>query len=129
MHCEKRVLAFASLAEAITGLIALIDPLIIARLLFNAEIAGVGVIITRIAGASLLGLGVSCWPGPLFAKQVSKTLLGMLIYNFIVTFYFGYLGITGKWVGLLLWPAIVLHALLSFLLCLGLFTSKRTPFS
>lgn len=129
MYNKKRVLAFASLAEAITGLIALIDPVILVKLLFDTEIAEVGIIITRIAGASLLGLGVSCWPGPFFVKQVSKTLLGMLIYSFIVTFYFGYLGITGKWVGLLLWPAILLHAFLTFLLCLGLYTSKRSPFS
>lgn len=129
MYSEKRVLAFASLAEAITGLIALIDPVILVKLLFDAEIADVGIIITRIAGASLLGLGISCWPGPLFSKQVSMTLLGMLIYSLIVTVYFGHLGITGKWVGLLLWPAILFHAFLTFLLCLELCTSKRSPFS
>jgi len=129
MFSEKKVLTFASFVEAITGLIALIDPVILVRLLFDAEITEVGTLITRILGASLLGLGISCWPGPEFAKQSSKTLLGMLTYNFIVTFYFGYLGIVGKWVGLLLWPAILLHACLAFLLCLGLFTSKRSPLS
>jgi hypothetical protein len=125
MNSEKKALMLASLAEAITGLIALIDPLIVAKLLFDAEIAGVAIIITRVTGAGLLGLGVSCWPGSLFGKQFSKTLLGMLIYNLIVTIYFGYLGITGQWVGLLLWPAIFLHAFLTFLLCLGFFTSER----
>jgi hypothetical protein len=127
MYSEKRVVTFASLVEVVTGLIALIAPMILARLLFDAEIAGVGIIITRILGASLIALGVACWPGPWFAK-IPQTLLGILIYNLIVTFYFGYLGLTAQWVGLLLWPAIVLHAFLTFLICLGLFTSKR-PFS
>jgi len=123
MYSEKRALKFASLAEVVTGWIALIDPVILVRLLFGAEIAGAGTIVARILGASLLGLGVSCWPGSWFVN-IPQTVLGILIYSFFVTFYFGYLGITGQWVGLLLWPAILLHASLTFLLCLGLCTSK-----
>lgn len=127
MNSAKKTLILASLLETITGLIALIDPTIVAKLLFGAEIAGAGILITRIAGAGLLGLGVSCWPLNLFGKHFSNTILGMFIYNIIVTIYFGYLGITGIWVGPLLWPVILLHLFITFLLCLGLFPSKRTP--
>ena len=31
-------------------------------------------IITRIAGASLIGLGISCWPDPLFGKEVPENI-------------------------------------------------------
>ena len=41
---------------------------------------------------------------------------GMLTYSTLVTLYFLYLGIRGEWVGPLLWPAGVLHAVLTFLL-------------
>ena len=40
----------------------------------------------------------------------------MLIYGAAVTLYLSYLGIRGDWVGPLLWPAVVLHAVLTLLL-------------
>jgi len=43
-------------------------------------------------------------------------LLGMLTYSAAVTLYLAYLGIAGSLNGILLWPAIVLHAVLSALL-------------
>jgi len=35
----------------------------------------------------------------------------MLLYNALATAYLLHLGIGGEWVGRLLWPAVVLHAL------------------
>jgi hypothetical protein len=43
-------------------------------------------------------------------------LVGMLTYGALVTLYLAYLGIRGEWVGPLLWPAVVLHAVLTLLL-------------
>jgi hypothetical protein len=40
----------------------------------------------------------------------------MLIYNLVATVYLAYLGIAGTLVGVLLWPAVVLHLLLAALL-------------
>jgi hypothetical protein len=40
----------------------------------------------------------------------------MLVYNLLVTLYFVYLGLGGKWVGVLLWPAAAAHAVLAVLL-------------
>jgi len=40
----------------------------------------------------------------------------MLIYSAAVTLYLAYLGIAGSVNGILLWPAVVLHAVLSALL-------------
>ena len=37
----------------------------------------------------------------------------MLTYNALATLYLVYLGIGGEWVGRLLWPAVVLHAVLT----------------
>ena len=53
-------------------------------------------------------MGVGCWPGP--------ASLGMLTYNTLGTVYFGWLALGGKWAGPLLWPAVGLHAVLTFLL-------------
>ena len=43
-------------------------------------------------------------------------MVGMLIYSVLTTLYLLYLGIRGEWVGPLLWPAVVVHAVLTVLL-------------
>ena len=104
----KRLLAVSAVGEAVTGLVLLVYPPIVVQLLFGAEISGAGIVMSRIAGIALIGLGVGCWPG-------STALCGMLTYSGVATLYLAYLGIRGEWVGLLLWPAVVLHAGLTLL--------------
>ena len=95
----------------------LIVPSLVVRLLFDAEIAGVGVVMSRLAGIALIALGVACCPGP--------ALLGMLTYGALVTAYFLYLVFGGEWVGPLLWPAVVLHAVLTLLLARAWFDTRK----
>jgi hypothetical protein len=104
----NRLLTFAAVAEALTGAALMAAPAIVGRLLLGAELSGVAVPVARVAGIALVGLGVACWPGP--------PLAGMLIYSAGATLYLAYLGIGGAWVGSLLWPAVVIHAILTFLL-------------
>ena len=104
----KKLLTLAAIGETATGLALLIVPSLVVRLLFDAEIVGVGVVMSRLVGIALIGLGVACWPGP--------PLFGMLTYSALATLYLSYLGIQGDWVGPLLWPAVVLHAVLTLLL-------------
>ncbi len=59
----KTLLALAAVGEAATGLVLLAYPPIAVRLLFGAEIAGAGVVMSRFAGISLIALGLACWPG------------------------------------------------------------------
>ncbi len=40
----------------------------------------------------------------------------MLTYSALATAYLGWLGIGGEWTGPLLWPAVVLHLILTALL-------------
>ena len=104
----KKLLAVAAVAEAATGVALLIVPSLVVRLLFDAEIVGVGVVMSRLVGIALIGLGVACWPGP--------PLIGMLTYSVLAMLYLTYIGVRGEWIGPLLWPAVVLHAVLTFLL-------------
>ncbi len=105
----KKVLTFAAVAEAATGAALLIAPSLVGRLLFGAELTGVAIPVARVTGIALIGLGAGCLPG-------STALCGMLTYSLLATLYLLYLGIRGEWVGPLLWPAVVLHAILTFLL-------------
>jgi hypothetical protein len=48
----------------------------------------------------------------------------MATYGLLVTLYLLHLGIRGEWVGLLLWPAVALHGLLTLLLARAWFRFK-----
>ena len=104
----KGVLTFAAVAEAATGLALLLVPSLVGRLLLGEELVGVAVPVARVTGVALIALGVACWPGPALA--------GMLTYGVLATSYLAGLGLGDEWVGPLLWPAVVLHAVLTMLL-------------
>jgi hypothetical protein len=114
----KKLLAFAAIAEAATGLALLVVPSLVGRLLLGAELSGVSVVIGRVTGIALIALGLACWPG-------RTALCGMLTYSAAVTLYLSYLGIQGEWVGPLLWPAVVLHAVLTLLLARAWFKPQE----
>jgi hypothetical protein len=113
----RRLLAVAAIAEAVTGLGLLLSPALVVHLLFGADVAGVGIVIARVTGIALIGLGASCWPGPALA--------GMLIYSALATLLLAYVGIRGEWVGTLLWPAVAVHAVLSLLLARTWLRTRR----
>ena len=49
----------------------------------------------------------------------------MLTYSLFVTLYLSYLGTVLGWTGPLLWPAIYLHAIVTFLILGGFFMASR----
>jgi hypothetical protein len=104
----KILLILTGVAEAATGVALLAAPALVGRLLLGAELAGVSVVVARVAGIALLALGVGCWPGP--------ASLGMLTYSTLATVYLAHLALGGEWIGPLLWPAVGLHAVLAILL-------------
>ena len=117
----KKLLALAAVAEAATGLPLLVDPAIMARLLLGIDdLTGGAVVIARVTGIALIGLGLSCWPG-------STALAGMLTYSGGVALYLALVGLGGEWVGVLLWPAVGLHAVLTGLLALAWVRNRSKP--
>jgi hypothetical protein len=108
----KIVLLLSALAEGATGAALLAFPSIVLRMLFGAEVAGAGEVTGRIAGIALIGLGVACWPD----GSTRPALRGMLTYSLLALLYLAYVGVRGASVGVLLWPAVVIHAILIALL-------------
>lgn len=104
----KKTLALAAAGEAALGLVLVAYPPIVIRLLFDTQIAGAGMVISRVAGIALIALGVACWPG--------TPLIGMLTYSAAVTLYLACVGFADGLTGILLWPAVVLHLILTALL-------------
>jgi hypothetical protein len=106
----KRVLIFAAVGEAGTGLALLVVPSLVGWLLLGEALTGIAIPVARVAGIALIALGVACWPGP--------PRVGMLIYSAVVGLYLAYLGFAGGLAGILLWPAVILHGILTALISL-----------
>ena len=104
----KWVLPTAAAAEVATGLALVIVPTLVGRLLLGEDFIGIAIPAARVAGIALIALGIACWPGP--------PMLGMFTYSALVTLYLAYLGLAGGFAGILLWPAVALHAILTALL-------------
>jgi hypothetical protein len=83
-------------------------PSLVGQLLLGEELTGVAVPVARVTRIALIALGIACWPG--------SPLAGMLTYSAAVTLYLAYLGFAGGLTGVFLWPAVVLHAILTALL-------------
>ena len=70
------------------------------------------------AGIALVALGIACWPG--------TQLIGMLTYSAGVTLYLAWVGLAGGSTGILLWPVVVLHLILTALLMRALTGRPRS---
>ena len=112
----KGAFKFAVIGEGLTGLALLILPNLVARLLLGMELTGAGIPAARMAGIALIGLSVACLPG--------LALAGMLTYSALVTLYLGYLGLAEEFSSVLLWPAVLLHAVLTVLLTRSWFKER-----
>jgi hypothetical protein len=114
----KNVLLLAAIGEVATGLALLIVPSLVGRLLLGAELTGAAFPLARVLGIALIALGVACWPG-------RTALCGMLTYSAAVTLFLGYGGFVGRFGGILLWPAVIAHAILTLLLARTLISNRR----
>jgi hypothetical protein len=103
----KKLLTAASLAEGLFGIFVLAFPGFAYDLLFGSQAAASGIIMTRVAGVALIGLGVACFP-----PGTTRAFYGMLGYNILVMLYLIAVGIGGS-AGVLLWPGVAFHALMS----------------
>src|SRR5262245_31502198 len=114
----KWALILAAVGEGATGMALLIVPSLVGRLLLGEELAGVAVPVARVAGIALIALAIACWPG--------LPLVGMLIYSAAVALYLAYVGLAGGLTGLLLWPAVVVHVILTAFLAQASTGGKAT---
>ncbi len=94
-----------------------VAPAIVARLLVGIDLPEMALPVSRVAGIGLIGLAVACWPGP--------PDLGMLIYSAGIALLLSWLGAVAGLTGVLLWPAVVLHGVISIVLARELLTTHQ----
>jgi hypothetical protein len=112
----RALLAVVAAGEIATGLLLLASPLVGVRLFFAAEVAGIGLVVTRLAGIALIGLGLVCWPGQQTQRDLRPARRGLVVYSALVAALLARFGWTADATGMLLWPAVALHGVFVLLL-------------
>jgi hypothetical protein len=117
INARSKVLAFSAVVETVTGLALIVAPALVITLLLGASEFGQLLPVARCFGVALLALALACWPNGLSAAgKGSPALHGMLAYNFLIALFLAYLGAVERVGGVLLWPAVALHAVVALML-------------
>ena len=120
----RRMLALSAAIEGATGFALIIVPALVANLLLGQGVAGAGMGVARVAGVALLALALACWPDRGDVGGRTPGLRALLCYNLLVTLYLLRVGLASDSVALLLWPAVAVHALFTFLFARAWFTAR-----
>jgi hypothetical protein len=118
MHATNRMLflIITAFVEAATGLCLLFVPALLLAVLLGLEHATVDALfIGRIAGAALLAIGIASWLARVdtFTPAQRGLLTGIFIYNAAAAMLLSFAGAILGMIGVLLWPAVALHAILA----------------
>lgn len=116
MRSQERLFILTALIEVGAGLsLVCLPALVIWLLLGVVKPSPEALVVGRIGGVALLAIGVSCW----FARNDSGSrsqhglLWGMLTYNVGACVVLAFAGLMIRMSGIVLWPAVVLHAALT----------------
>jgi hypothetical protein len=107
------VLTVTAFLELGTGLMLLLVPAIpLALLLGVREAAPETLLVARVAGAALLALGVASWLARDGEQSAAKRglLIALGIYDVAAAALLAYAGLSLGMVGMVLWPAVAIHA-------------------
>lgn len=112
---RKYLLIVTALGEGGTGLALLVAPAVVFLLLLGvASPAPEALVVGRLAGGALLAIGVTCWLARNDGSSAQPGLLtGLLVYNVAAAVLLAAAGSSLGVTGIVLWPAVGLHAALA----------------
>jgi hypothetical protein len=112
----SRLLTITAVIEAAAGVGLLILPSTVILMLLAVPLETTATItVGRIGGAALLALGIACW----VARDETQSHGGrgmfaaMIFYNIGAVLILGAAGVGSQPVGIALWPAVALHAVMA----------------
>ena len=120
---RRYIVKAAAWLEIVVGAIFIAVPNIPCALLFGANVDNIGTALARWVGVSLLALGIACLPSKA-GESHRNAVLGLLVFNAGVTVLFVWVGVVAKVHGVLLWPAVILHAVIALALLRHLMTTR-----
>jgi hypothetical protein len=111
----KLLLKLTALVEAGTGLGLVAVPGVVVRLLLGGELSGASISLGRVAGVALLALAVACWLASSDTPSCAARgiVSAMVLYNLGVALILSMVGIQSQPIGIALWPAVILHAIMT----------------
>jgi hypothetical protein len=112
----KKLLIVTALIEAGAGVALVCCPSATVALLLGSPLdTPVAMTLGRVAGAALFAMGVACWLAYYDAQSCAARGLvsAMVLYNLGAVVILGTYGIRSQTVGIALWPAVVLHAVMA----------------
>ena len=112
---ERLLFNASAIVEILTGLALLVAPLFVIGLLLGDGLGPIGVAVARVLGIGLISVGVAGWESQGQDSRLTPR-AGLCIYNVGAAIVFVILGTTGGMNGILLWPAVVLHALIGVMM-------------
>jgi hypothetical protein len=122
---QKSVVMTAAWLEIVAGAACIAALNVACRLLFAATPGGIGRPLGRFAGVALVALGIACLPSTV-AGSPRKAVQGLLTYNVGVAILLAWVGVATTLRGVLLWPAVILHAVIAAALLAGSFWHFKT---
>jgi hypothetical protein len=108
-----RLFSLTALVEVVTGIGLVVVPPFVLRLVWGAAADALGLQVAQLAGIALISIGLLCW----FSRSATDPRPGLatlLVYNGLVALFFLYVGVSGHG-GVLLWPVVVAHGILTVL--------------
>ena len=112
----KNLLTVTAVIEGVTGLLLVVVPSLVAKLLLGSSLDGaVPLTVARLTGLALLTVTVACWLARLDegTRAANGVVAAMLLYNVGTALLLIYAGVGLRLSGICLWPAVLLHALMA----------------
>ena len=107
----KKLLTLTAIIEAATGVGLLAAPAVLAQLLLGGTLdTPAALTVARVGGTALLAISVACW----LSRENGRALVAaMLLYNVVVAGLLVHSALALALSGLGLWPAVILHAVMT----------------
>ena len=109
---QRYIVKAAAYLEIVVGAVFITAPNVPCALLFGANPDNVGAPLARWVGVSLFALGIACLPSKA-GESHRSAVLGLFVFNAGVTILFAWVGAVSTVHGFLLWPAVILHAVIA----------------
>ena len=125
LNQSRTVVLIAAWIEIIVGASFLFVLNAQSQLIFGTRPEGSGAPFAQLAGIALISLGIACLPSSLTGtRQVAAR--SLLIYNIAATIFFAWVALATTFSGVVLWPVVMLHAILTIVLALSLREQRST---
>jgi hypothetical protein len=125
----KRLLTLTALIGAATGLALIAAPSVVVQLLLGSPLGtSAALTLGRVAGSALLALGIACWLArdDTQSRATRGLVSAMALYNLATVAVLSFAGIGFGLHGVALWPAVILHAMMSVWCIARLRRSSKT---